>query len=231
MSAQAIKHCWRKIGVYSGDHSCARLREVVHCRNCDVYAAAARSVMLRELEQVREDFAPVPERETLVRSALLMRLGGLRIGLAVARVIEIATDAPLRRVPHRGGRTIAGLTNVRGQLYLTLAPERLFGVELNNATLEQGQLETHARPRIVLLNVATGLASASTHAPHTALALRADNVLGVHGFTLDALAPIPALLPAPLAECANAVGYLEGKRYFLLDDSKFAKVLNEAINA
>jgi chemotaxis-related protein WspD len=231
MSAQAIKHCWRKIGVYSGDHSCARLREVVHCRNCDVYAAAARSVMLRELEQLPEDFAPVPERESLVRSALLVRIGGLRIGLAVARVIEIATDAPLRRVPHRSGRTIAGLTNVRGQLHLTLVPERLFGVELNAAIEAQGQSEAHARPRIVLLSAAAGQASAASQASRTALALRADNVLGVHGFTLDALAPIPALLPAPLAECANAVGYLDGKRYFLLDDLKFAKVLNEAINA
>ena len=244
--AQAINHCWRKIGVYSGDHSCARLREVVHCRNCDVYAAAARSVMLRELEQGPENSAPVVERRILVRSALLLRVGGLRIGLAVARVIEIAPDAPLRRVPHRSGRAIAGLTNVRGQLHLTLVPERLFGVEFNSASTERGELdqaqlargelargelEAHARPRIVLLSTAFEALGASPQAAQTALALRADNVLGVHGFALDALAPIPALLPAPLAECADAVGYLDGKRYLLLNDWKFANALSGAINA
>ena len=240
MMAQAINHCWRKIGVYSGDHSCARLREVVHCRNCDVYAAAARSVMLRELEQGAEDFAQVVERRILVRSALLLRVGGLRIGLAVARVIEIAPDAPLRRVPHRSGRAIAGLTNVRGQLHLTLVPERLFGVELNSAgsehgeleqaALARGELEAHARPRIVLLSTALEALAASPQAAQTALAMRADNVLGVHGFALEALAPIPALLPAALAECADAVGYLDGKRYFLLNDLKFANALSGAIN-
>lgn len=219
--AQLINYCWRKIGVYAGDHSCTRLREVVHCRNCDVFAAAARSVMLREIEQAEEVFAPVPEFASVVRSALLMRIGGgIRIGLAVARVIEIAADAPLRRVPHRTGRAVAGLTNVRGQLHLTLVPEHLFGLEMGASTV-QLEPEKHARPRIVLLSAMVG-------AP---VALRADNVIGVHGFALDALGPIPEVLPTPLAGCANAVGLFEGKHYLLLDDLKFAEVLAEAINA
>lgn len=218
--AQMINYCWRKIGVYAGDHSCTRLREVVHCRNCDVFAAAARSVMLREIEQAEEISAPAPELASVVRSALLLRIGGIRIGLAVARVIEIAADAPLRRVPHRTGRAVAGLTNVRGQLHLTLVPAHLFGLEMGASTAPL-ELEKHARPRIVLLSALAG-------AP---VALRADNVIGVHGFALDALGPIPEVLPAPLASCANAVGLFEDKHYLLLDDLKFADVLAEAINA
>ena len=220
MMAQMLNYCWRKIGVYAGDHSCTRLREVVHCRNCDVFSAAARSVMLREIDQVDEVFAPVTEVANIVRSALLLRIGGVRIGLAVARVIEIAADAPLRRVPHRTGRAVAGLTNVRGQLHLTLVPEYLFGLEMS-ATAAQTEPEKHARPRIVLLTATVG-------AP---VALRADNVIGVHGFTRAALGPVPESLPAPLAECANAVAVFEGKHFLLLDEVKFAEVLSEAINA
>ncbi len=223
--AQIVNYCWRKIGVYSGDHSCTRLREVVHCRNCDVFAAAARSVMLRESDQIEEIITPVTEIAAVVRSALLLRIGGIGIGLAVGRVIEIAVDAPLRRVPHRTGRAVAGLTNVRGQLHLTLVPEHLFGLEMSASAaafdLEKHALEKHARPRIVLLKALVG-------AP---VALRADNVIGVHGFVADALGPIPEALPAPLAECANAVGVFDGKRYLLLDDLKFASVVSEAINA
>ncbi len=45
---QNIHDCWNRIGV-RGDHSCEKLREHVHCRNCEVYAAAARNIMQRVL--------------------------------------------------------------------------------------------------------------------------------------------------------------------------------------
>lgn len=217
--AQLINYCWRKIGVYAGDHSCTRLRAVVHCRNCDVFSAAARSVMLREVEQMDDAVAALPERALGVRSALLLRFGGLRIGFPVARVIEIAADAPLRRVPHRTGRVVAGLTNVRSQLHLTLVPEQLFGLEMPTNAANFAP-EKHARPRIVLI-------SASAGAP---LALRADNVIGMHSFGLDTLGPVPEALPLPLAECATALGKFEDKHYLLLDEIKFADVLTKAIN-
>ncbi len=34
--------CWNRIGV-NGDRSCPELTSFVHCRNCPVFAAAARS--------------------------------------------------------------------------------------------------------------------------------------------------------------------------------------------
>src|SRR5271170_8084723 len=34
--------CWNKIGV-SGDQSCPELKSFIHCRNCHVFAAAART--------------------------------------------------------------------------------------------------------------------------------------------------------------------------------------------
>ena len=36
--------CWNRIGVY-GDRSCPELSTFVHCRNCPVFAAAARSLL------------------------------------------------------------------------------------------------------------------------------------------------------------------------------------------
>jgi chemotaxis-related protein WspD len=40
--------CWNAIGV-SGDRSCAELLEMIHCRNCPVYAQAGRSLLEREI--------------------------------------------------------------------------------------------------------------------------------------------------------------------------------------
>lgn len=41
-------HCWSKIGV-SGDRTCPELQSFVHCRNCPVFAAAARTFLTARL--------------------------------------------------------------------------------------------------------------------------------------------------------------------------------------
>jgi chemotaxis signal transduction protein len=217
------RHCWQTIGVYSGDHSCARLTSVVHCRNCPVYSDAARSFMLRDIPAQDRICSPEWAPAQTLRSALLMEIDGIQIGVAVNRVSEIAADAPLRRIPHRSGRAVAGLTNVRGQLHLTLALAQVFGMEKTQADRAPGSAAAAqmARPRIVLLGGING-------AP---IALRADHVLGVHGFSADALKPVPETLPERLAACVNAVGQFAGTRYLLLDDDQFAHALAESINA
>src|SRR5437764_404262 len=37
-----VDDCWHRIGV-SGDRSCPELNSFIHCRNCPVFAAAART--------------------------------------------------------------------------------------------------------------------------------------------------------------------------------------------
>jgi len=47
-SSPAIKDCWNKIGV-QGDGTCPELVKYIHCHNCPVYAAAARTFLDRDL--------------------------------------------------------------------------------------------------------------------------------------------------------------------------------------
>ena len=42
--------CWRRIGVYGGDHSCPLLAQTLHCRNCQVFSDAARTMFGRPSE-------------------------------------------------------------------------------------------------------------------------------------------------------------------------------------
>ncbi|HCF6871985.1 TPA: chemotaxis protein CheW, partial [Pseudomonas aeruginosa] len=46
LDTQQVDDCWNRIGVH-GDKSCERLAEHVHCRNCEVYAAAATYLLDR----------------------------------------------------------------------------------------------------------------------------------------------------------------------------------------
>ncbi len=58
--SEALDDCWNRIGV-QGDQSCARLPLAVHCRNCEVYAAAAKAVLDR-LPPQEVELAPAPAR-------------------------------------------------------------------------------------------------------------------------------------------------------------------------
>ena len=40
----ALDDCWNRIGVH-GDQSCAELLRHIHCRNCPVFSAAARTLL------------------------------------------------------------------------------------------------------------------------------------------------------------------------------------------
>ena len=43
-----LHDCWNTIGV-AGDQSCARLKEIIHCRNCPNYSAAGVQLLDRAL--------------------------------------------------------------------------------------------------------------------------------------------------------------------------------------
>ena len=78
--AQAIDDCWNRIGLH-GDRSCDKLAELVHCRNCPVYAAGARTIMQRVLPaHYQRDWAAhfaAPQSPPAVtdQSVLVFRIG------------------------------------------------------------------------------------------------------------------------------------------------------------
>src|SRR5688500_9975451 len=92
---QAINDCWNRIGV-RGDHSCAQLREHSHCRNCEVYADAARSIMQRALPSAyQHDWAEQlshQEQTTQAtdQAALVFRVGCEWLALPARLSLSIA---------------------------------------------------------------------------------------------------------------------------------------------
>ncbi|MGH8519144.1 MAG: chemotaxis protein CheW, partial [Panacagrimonas sp.] len=68
--------CWNRIGV-SGDRSCGRLQQHVHCRNCPVYSDAAARFLDRDIapdqlaEWTRQVGRPAPTRERDTQSMVI----------------------------------------------------------------------------------------------------------------------------------------------------------------
>ena len=114
-SAARIDDCWNRIGV-RGDKSCERLVEHVHCRNCEVHAAAV--IHLLERYAAMQDDVELVVDEPLVEhcSLLLFRVAEEWLAIATRSLVEVVAQLPVHSLPHQRSRSLLGVANVRGTL-------------------------------------------------------------------------------------------------------------------
>ncbi|WP_341782896.1 chemotaxis protein CheW [Pseudomonas putida] len=142
-----IDDCWNRIGV-RGDKQCPLLERHVHCRNCEVYAAAATRLLDRyALVQEYQAAAVQPDAENTGRSMLLFRLGEEWLALATACLAEIAPLQAVHSLPHQRSRLLHGVANVRGALVPCLSLADLLGVQAGSTE----QRSARAMPRMLIL--------------------------------------------------------------------------------
>jgi len=206
-----LDHCWRRIGVVGGDHSCERLAEALHCRNCPVFAAAARSLLQREspAEPTPEWRAPDARRQGRA-SALVFRLGAQWLGLPPDLVVEVAPNRDVRRLAHRTAGRIEGLVNVRGELRLCVSLVELLGL----GTRAAGD----TRARLVLVQDEDQV-----------LAFRCDEMQGLASYVaVEAQSP-PDTLPAALRGVVAGMLPLDKRHVALLDGAALTRLLRQAV--
>ena len=204
-------HCWRVIGVQGGDHTCERLEEVLHCRNCPVYAHAARALLQRDSVAQPDDEALLGLRRATTRdTALVFRLGRQWLGLPPALVLEVAANPPVRRLAHRTSGRVEGVVNVRGELRLCVSLAELLGLG--------SRVSVPATARLVLVDDASG-----------PLAFRCDEVRGLQAFEESQVQQAPDTLRPPLDGCVRALLPEERGAIALLDGPAVAKLLRMAV--
>lgn len=210
MSIGELDHCWRRIGVEGGDHSCEKLRETLHCRNCPVYAAAARRLLDREAPaEASTDWLRDQRRSGRMRTGLVFRLGSQWLGLPPSVVAEVAANPPLRRLAHRTDGYIEGVVNVRGELRLSVCLVELLGLGRRTLAGEQA--------RLVLVDAEGGL-----------LAFRCDEMRGLVPYHEDDMQPTPDTLPQPLDTCVEALLPTETGHVALLNALAVTRLLRKA---
>lgn len=168
-----IDACWKRIGV-QGDRSCEKLAAHVHCRNCERHAEAAMLLLDRHTLQL-QDAAPLAATESAAaeatRPALLFRVGQDWLALGPAQLLEVAATSPIHGLPHRVGRVLLGVCNVRGVLVPALALGPLLGLQSDGTA-------GPARPRHLILDASGG-----------PLVLPVDEVDGVQAVPENLLVP------------------------------------------
>ena len=150
----ALANCWNTIGV-AGDQSCPKLAEHIHCRNCEVYAGAARQNLQRPVDALYRDtwaahFRQLrAERTPNDRAALVFRIGREWLALPAAMIDSVAPHAAGHRLPHRSGGALLGIVNVGGKLLPQVSLASLLGIDETDAPRASGR---HTFARLVVMH-------------------------------------------------------------------------------
>lgn len=156
-SQTAVDDCWNRIGVF-GDKRCPQLERHIHCRNCEVYGAAAIALLDRygsALERGDDDYhqGETEEAQGAQRSLLIFRLGEQWLAIATRCLAEVMPVSPIHVLPHRNSRGLLGVTNVRGTLVACLSLAELLDLD----TQQDGRRgERRVIPRMLILESDSG---------------------------------------------------------------------------
>ncbi|AIR87900.1 chemotaxis protein CheW [Pseudomonas cremoricolorata] len=208
--AEAIDDCWNRIGV-RGDKQCPLLARHIHCRNCEVYAAAATRLLDRyALMPEAQASTPAEVPSATGRSMLLLRLGEEWLALATASLAEIAPTQTVHALPHQRSRALQGVVNVRGALVPCLSLAQLLEIDLSAAP----ERATRSLPRMLILAAEGG-----------PVVLPVDEIEGIH--RLD-----PARLPAEPASTPYTLGVLHwrGRSVRVLDERQLLAAVKRSLS-
>lgn len=219
-----LDDCWNRIGVWSPDGaSCPRLEEAVHCRNCELFSAAARRLLERELplgyqQEWTGVYGQARRRQPVARSAtLLFRLGDDWLGLDSDLVQEITDMRTIQRLPHYGdGGVIKGLVNIRGELRVCVSLGNLLGLDQGLITSDDLGYDVFARMVLIARDA-------------DEFVFPVTEVVGIRRYEADALQPVPATIAKAKATYTRHVLPHQEQHVALLDHELLLYTLRKSL--
>ncbi len=136
-----MENCWKHIGVWGQDErlTCPELARVIHCRNCEVFTRAGRTLFERAIPQGYKetwtDVLALEKEEELpgTVSVVIFRIEGEWLALSTHVFEEIINveqmDSVVHHVPHRKNPVLIGVINVHGEIWLCVSLQELLGLE------------------------------------------------------------------------------------------------------
>lgn len=219
-SASPFEDCWNRIGV-RGDRSCPELEQHVHCRNCEVYAGAAdRLLDAAPPPGYVEEWTGLYAKEKEVegghqRAVVIFRLAREWLALPAGLFREVAPLRPVHSLPHRRDGIVSGVVNVRGELLVCVALDRLLGVD---ATGEVDEAKASRHPRLLVLG-----------RKGERVVFRVDEVHGIHRYDPADLLSAPASLTRNSVAFTSAMLSWQNRTVGCLDEQKVWQTLNRSL--
>jgi chemotaxis-related protein WspD len=220
-SSVKVNDCWNKIGVW-GNSECAELKHLIHCRNCVVYSSAAAHLLGGELpkdylEGWTTHFATTPKVESQeMQTALIFRIGAEWLALSPTNLQEIAESRPMHSVPQARSNILLGLANIRGELLICVALDRLLG-------LEKTELEKSRSNRTIYRRLIVAGREGSR------FVFPADEVHAIHRFDPNELKGVPSTVARAQTTYLRGILLWENKSVGYLDDQLLFDMLERRL--
>jgi chemotaxis-related protein WspD len=224
----ALDDCWNRIGV-RGDRSCAQLAGHIHCRNCPVFSAAARTLLdvpapAGSQRNATEHFARPAQAEpgqvagADMQSVIVFRLRAEWYAIRTAVCLEIADLRPIHSLPHRRDAAVLGVVNVRGGLLVCVSLAVILGA---TAQPEAVPTQSARRANVPRLLVARGAAGA--------VVFPVDEVRGMERFRTRELKDVPATVAQGRATYTRALLSLSDRTVGLIDEQRLFYTVEHAL--
>ncbi len=221
MSSIKLNDCWNKIGVW-GNRTCGELKKVIHCRNCIVYTSAAAQLLGAELPEDylgrwTTHFATEPKVDSRqLQAALIFRIGAEWLAMSPTNLQEIAEGRPIHSVPRGRSNTLLGLANIRGELLVCLALDRVLGLE------KTGSEKSTSKRAIYRRMVVAGCHGSRFVFP-------VEEVHGIHWFNPNELKEVPSTVTKAQTAYFRGILIWQNKSVGCLDDKLLFNMLNESL--
>ena len=219
MSETVINACWNQIGNF-GDKTCPELKEHIRCLNCEVFRAAAASLLNRKSPEGYLDFwtgriARPPEKKLAgTRSIVIFRIGTEWLALPTEVFLEVVELRPIHTLPHRHDALVRGLVMVRGELIICVSLAHLLGMDAAAPQTER-QKGRSVYDRLLVVGQNGERVVFAVNEVHVGVRYHPDN-----------LKPAPATVAQSAAPYTSGLLAWEGRSVGILDESLFFYALS-----
>ena len=214
--------CWKRIGVWGNERPrCPKLEEVIHCRNCQVFAQAGRNLLERALPEAYKDewgtiLVKKKRKEPVGAIAVVVfRIASEWMALPAGLFAEIIEDISIHTLPHRKTPILLGLVNVHGEIQLCVSLKHLMNLE--DATDKKGASEKEKKRLMVVSK------------DEEQWVFPVNEIHGIHHFNPGLLQNVPVTIAKSKSTFTEGIFKWDVKHVALLDDELLFYTLKRSL--
>lgn len=223
MPLSKTKNCWNTIGVWSENlPTCEKLREVIHCRNCNEYIRIGRDVFEKEIPEnyisqwTREYAEHQLRKRSKTESVIIFRIANEWLGFPTKYFDEIVESKKIQRVPHYSGKVLLGIINVRGQIRLCFSLRKILGV---TKEIDSNQVAGNAIQRNIVVQF-----------EEDSYVFPVDEIQGVYRYEKQEMQAIPTAVNAGISESVDGILRLADKHVSCLNPYRIQGLIEASLN-